>query len=161
MVRLKNFQSKKKYDLIISIHSFYFMKNAVKSSQKALRFLKSGGHLAIVLHAKDGFGRRLIREFDHAGIQGGATAEWLHEQLGSSCDISFVESNLPYKEFVDGDGLSARGRAYVAFYAYRNWTTFSPAERQRAREVIEECSDGKIIREKFGMLHLRGTQNHS
>jgi hypothetical protein len=51
--------------------------------------------------------------------------------------------------------LSAHGEAFVAFYAYRDWTTFVPAEKRRAREIIEEHSDGGIIREKFGVLHLR------
>jgi SAM-dependent methyltransferase len=151
----EEFSTGKKYDLVFGIHSFYFMKNAVEGVRKALHLLSSGGHLAIVLHARDGFGHRLICEFDHAGIQGGATAEWLHEQLDVPCEISFIESHLPYKEFVEKGGLSARGEAVAAFYAYRDWRTFTPAEKRLAREVIEQHSEGQISWEKFGVLHFR------
>jgi SAM-dependent methyltransferase len=151
----EEFSTKKRYDLIFGIHSFYFMDNAVTCAQRAVQLLNSSGHLAIVLHARDGFGRRLIREFDHAGIQGGATAEWLYEQLSDSWELSHIESHLPYNGFIEGDGLSAHGEAFVSFYAYRDWRTFVPAEKRRAREIIEERSDGGIIREKFGVLHFR------
>jgi hypothetical protein len=151
----EEFSIEKRYDFIFGIHSFYFMENAVTCARRAAQLLDSSGHLAIVLHAIGGFGRRLIREFDHAGIQGGATAEWLYEQLSDSWELSFIESHLPYNEFVEGDGLSAYGQAFVAFYAYRDWRTFVPAEKRRAREIIEEHSDGGIIREKFGVLHFR------
>jgi SAM-dependent methyltransferase len=151
----QEFSSEKRYDCIFGIHSFYFMDNAVACAQRAAQLLKSSGHLAIVLHAMNGFGRRLICEFDHAGIQGGATAEWLHKQLSGSWKLSFIESDLSYNDFVEGDGLSSHGQAYVAFYAYRDWKTFTPAERQRARKIIEEHSDGGIIRERFGVLYFR------
>jgi SAM-dependent methyltransferase len=152
--RFEEFTTEKRYDFIFGIHSFYFMENAVICAQRAAQLLNSSGHLAIVLHATDGFGRRLICEFDHAGVQGGATAEWLYEQLSDSWELSFIESHLPYNDFVEGDCLTARGRAFVAFYAYRDWRTFVPAEKQRARKIIEEHSDGRIIREKFGVLHF-------
>jgi SAM-dependent methyltransferase len=151
----EEFSIEKQYDFIFGIHSFYFMENAVTCARRAAQLLNSNGHLAIVLHAIDGFGRRLICEFDHAGIQGGATAEWLYEQLSNSWELSFVESHLPYNDFVEADGLSAHGQAFVEFYAYRDWRTFVPAEKRRAREIIDEHSDGGIIREKFGVLHLR------
>jgi SAM-dependent methyltransferase len=151
----EEFSTEKQYDCIFGIHSFYFMDNAVACAQRATQLLKSSGHLAIVLHAMDGFGRRLICEFDHAGIQGGATAEWLHKQLSVSWELSFIESHLSYNDFVEGDGLSSHGQAYVAFYAYRDWKTFTPVEKQRARKIIEEHSDGGIIRERFGVLHFR------
>jgi hypothetical protein len=75
--------------------------------------------------------------------------------LSKAIYLIFIESHLPYNEFVEGDGLSAYGQAFVAFYAYRDWRTFVPAEKPRAREIIEEHSDGGIIREKFGVLHFR------
>jgi SAM-dependent methyltransferase len=153
--QFEEFSIEKQYDFIFGIHSFYFTENAVICAQKAAQLLNSTGHLAIVLHARDGFGRRLICEFDHAGRQGGATAEWLYEQLSDSWELSFIESHLPYNNFVEGDGLSAHGQAFVAFYAYRDWRTFAPAEKLRARKIIEEHSDGGIIREKFGVLHFR------
>jgi SAM-dependent methyltransferase len=153
--RFEEFLTEKQYDFIFGIHSFYFMENAVICAQRAAQLLNSNGHLAIVLHATDGFGRRLICEFDHAGIQGGATAEWLHGQLSDSWELSFIESNLPYNDFVEGDGFTARGQAFVAFYAYRDWTTFVPEEKRRARQIFEEHSDGRVIREKFGILHFR------
>jgi hypothetical protein len=154
-VHFEQFVIEKRYDFIFGIHSFYFMDNAIICAQRATQLLNSMGHLAIVLHASDGFGRRLICEFDHVGRQGGATAEWLHEKLSGSWELSFIESHLPYNDFVEGDGLTARGQAFVAFYAYRDWRTFVPAEKRRAREIMEEHSDGRIIREKFGVLHFR------
>jgi SAM-dependent methyltransferase len=153
--QFEEFSIEKQYDFIFGIHSFYFMENAVTCAQRAAQLLNSSGHVVIVLHARDGFGRRLICEFDHAGKQGGATAEWLYEQLSESWELSFVESHLPYNDFVEGDGLSAHGKAFVAFYAYRDWRTFVPEEKRRAREIIEKHSDGRIIQEKFRVLHFR------
>jgi SAM-dependent methyltransferase len=150
----EEFSAEKKYDLIFGIHSFYFMRDPVACAKNAAQLLNSNGHLAIVLHAADGFGRRLICEFDHAGIQGGATAEWLHDQLPDSWELSFIESHLPYNNFVEGNALTAHGKAFAAFYAYRDWITFSLSEKQRAWKLFEEHSDGRVIRERFGILHF-------
>jgi hypothetical protein len=97
--QFEEFSIEKQHDLIFGIHSFYFVENAVTCAQRAAQLLNSSGHVVIMLHARDGFGHRLICEFDHAEKQGGATAEWLYEQLSVSWELSFVESHLPYNDF--------------------------------------------------------------
>jgi SAM-dependent methyltransferase len=147
--------SETRYDFVYAVHSFYFLRDPIEGVQQALKFLKPGGHLVIVLHMEGGFGRRFIEEFDHAGTQGGMTAEWLHQQIEITCEMSIIETLLPYQDFVEGDGLSPMGKTYVAFFAFRDWKTFSSSEVRRARQIVDQFSDGKMIREKFGQLHIR------
>jgi SAM-dependent methyltransferase len=151
----EKFTGTTKYDLVYAVHSFYFLKDPVEGVRKALRLLNPGGDLAIILHLKEGFGFRLIKEFDHNRLQGGLSAEWLSKNAGIPCETSIIEMSLPADEFVIGKELTLKGEMYAAFYANRDWQTFLPAEKLRARQIFADFTEGPLIKERQGVLHFK------
>lgn len=149
------FSTETRYDLVFAVHSFYFMKDPIEATFRSLSLLNSGGQLVIILHMSDSFGVRFAKEFSPSAIHGGLTADSLQSQLGSNCSLSVIEGSIPYDEFIQGDSLSPRGQLGAAFYAQREWDSFSPAEKKRAREFVDQCADGQVLRERYGLLHMR------
>ena len=63
--------------------------------------------------------------------------------------------SLPADEFVIGKELTLKGEMYAAFYANRDWQTFLPAEKLRARQIFADFTEGPLIKERQGLLHFK------
>lgn len=150
--------SSSKYDLIFAVFSFYFLRDPKEAAFHARKMLNPQGHLVIVLHMSDSFGSRLASEFSHPSIHGGVTADWLQTQLGATCELSTIESSIPYAGFVAGDSLTHKGKLVVTFFAQRDWDAFSSAEKKRVRHFVDQLAVRRELKERLGLLHMRASR---
>ena len=103
----------------------------------------------IILHLKEGFGFRLIKEFDHNRLQGGLSAEWLSKNAGIPCETSIIEMSLPADEFVIGKELTLKGEMYAAFYRMETGKLFCPqknCEHVNVRRLYGRVADQRKTR---------------
>jgi hypothetical protein len=143
-----------RYDLILSIHSWYYIGCDEMQLRKALSHLEPKGVLYIALSSSS---CPIVKTIGRVSPKSEPTFHL--EDLAAyarSKNIRFetkeYQSDVELSRYVSDGELTEYGRHWLAYFARTEWTKIPEAVRLEARDSLVQSSVGGIIRDRFGAL---------
>jgi cyclopropane fatty-acyl-phospholipid synthase-like methyltransferase len=155
----EDYTVKQKYNLVLSIHSWYaFGKNA-SLLKKALSMVSPEGRLFIALISKKSLVWKLADLFQNKEGSNNLCAEDISE-FSNTLQISheFIENrrSFPASYFLKNNQLTQPARDVAAFLNFSSWEEIDLPLREKAREVFQASEKSGQIDFLCGCLVYKG-----
>lgn len=134
--RFQDFNPTRTYDLIISIHSWYYVGNGKEPLEKALSMLSPKGNLYIIFSMSNCFSKRFVKKF---GIRSVYHAEELDDtarSLGLSYKFEVLKEMQPREKFLDDQGVSPSGWAWISYMLREDSAQFSDIKKKEITDFF-------------------------
>jgi cyclopropane fatty-acyl-phospholipid synthase-like methyltransferase len=153
----QSFSSEKKYDSIISIHSWYALGMNLETLKHVLEFLEPGGKLFIALVAPESPLQKIaIATGNDSGqlLDSKILSNWLtrqhikHEYWVNTNELGTREIE------VDGE-FTKKGQALVSFPAFTPWKEMDKTTKTEVREILHESKKEGYFQLKNGCILIK------
>ena len=158
-----NYQTEKRFDVILMVHSIYGIQNPIESIIKAKSFLKTGGKCLIFVHGEKGgfqfsskiYGKVLMAPFESnsSTITGGYLSECLQKN-NIKLEATKITVQLDVTDFVERNRSPIRDDI-VSFLLHTKYMDLS----KEVQEVIHQTVKEGIMTDANGR-HLFQAENY-
>ena len=149
----QGFQASRKYDLILSVHSWYSFGYDVDLLRRSLAMLVAGGSLVLTITSRKDFffQNALCRQaFSAEDLSAWATENGLAHQL------TLLRMRVASERVVADGTLTPAAKGAISFLKGRLWWRIARAERKRIQtRFLQEAVPGASVERVFGLLHFR------
>jgi len=154
----QEFESKYSYDLIISIHSWYFIGCDKELLDKALGLMARDGKLLIVLCSASDWSiplKRCLQNNMFSEGQNTFTLEDLSEWtrgLNYRYEILEISSETPLEQFIVNGEFTDYAKSRLAYHRRKEWSEFGSDLQTRCKMMILEKEKNGILHDQWGGL---------
>lgn len=150
----QTYESKHKYDLVISSHSWYAFGLDRRMLDKALGGVVSGGHLFITLLSDKSITYDLgclLRDFNEGHLTSERLSTWSAE-LGYDHRYVMNEKAVDWSIFFDGDRITQSAMDFISFLVTTPWDEIPEEIKEAAVRLFYKHRSGDAVILRSGCL---------
>ena len=150
--KFQDYQTEQRFDLVLSLHSWYAFGYEEKMLSKVFQLLKPGGHLFIYMNSKDDPLRQALSYEPKVNAEG--FAKWA-KRLGHAFEFHYLVSKIPAAPLFDGDQLSIDAQDFIHFIARSPWPNLPSEDRDRVTRLFRDAHEKGYFQRKTAYMLFR------
>lgn len=146
----KTFQSSFTYDLIVAIHSWYYIGCDSAQLAKALDLLNPGGALYIALSSREDWDaelKALLHGENPLTLED--VSEWANS-MNSPNEIVCAETQVPVERWLVNGGLTEEAKAKISYLSRKDWPVLPDDIKKKALEIVQRKAKNRFLKSRPG-----------